>query len=83
MAGATTAEVKVDMDDLEKRLKANVAELKADIARLKADMADLKKDVQGIRIRIADRFSSLYKEMPVGLVVLGIVLVLAEAIKRS
>ncbi len=71
------------MDDLEKRLKADVAELKADIARLRAGMADLKNDVQGIRIRTADRFSSLYKEMTVGLIVLGIVMVLAEAIKRS
>ena len=46
-------------------------------------MAGLKKDVQNIQIRIADRFGSLYKEMTVGLVVLGIVMVLAEVIKRS
>ena len=71
------------MDDLEKRLKAEVAELRADIVRVKADMTGLKKDVQGSRIRIADRLSALYKEMTVGLIVLGIVLVLAEAIKRS
>ncbi len=72
------------MDDLEKRLKADeVAGLRADIARLKADMAGLKKDVQNIQIRITDRFGSLYKEMTVGLVVLGIVMVLAAVIKQS
>ena len=70
------------MDDLEKRVKADGAELRADIAGLKADLADLKKDVQGIRIRVADRLRSLYKQMPVGPVVPGIVLVLAEALKR-
>ena len=57
--------------------KADIAAVKAELkAELKADMAQLKGDVQ---IRISDQFASLYKQMTLGLVVLGIVIVILAA----